>query len=481
MTTRATGSDRWRHYAATVCRLDLRSLAAMRIGLGVIVLVDLLIRSVDLAKMYTDAGVLSRADRLAIFGDRWAYSIYDLVAGSPTTVALLFGFVGLAAVAMILGVFTRAAIVVCWLSTIGLTIRMPLVITGGDTLLAALLLWSAFLPMDARYSLAARKRSDSHAGASNLATFALLLQVGVLFAFAGASKLYDPAWRAGDGVYYALTAEFYTTSVASWALDVSPGWLLAALTFAVVVYEIACPVLLLIPTRVALWRGVFVGATIFMNLSFWLCLRIGIFSWVAVIACIGLLPGEVWDWLERTLLKREPAAVEDRSGRLAKPVLGLLAALLALMMLNNMRVPAALGVGKPVHKLSLHIGLNQRGWPMFSPTSRDQGYFLLLTRLDDKRVVDLSRGGAKPVWQRPDRISAEFDTYRQRKYMMNLKRRNPRAAALLLRYECRRWNKTHQGADRAEMMQLVYMRDRTLPGNKRSPVKKVVLAAHKCD
>jgi len=468
-----------RAYAKTISQLDLRSLAVMRMGLGIVLLVDLAIRATDLTAMYTDGGVLPRADRVTIYGARVAYSAYDLVAASPTLVALAFGVVALAAVAMILGVFTRAAVLVCWLSTLSLYIRMPLVSTGGDLLLMALLLWSAFLPLDARWSLAARRRPTSATRVSNLASFALLLQVGVLFSFAGGAKLMNASWRAGDGVYYALTAEFYTTSIASWMLDVSPGWLLAALTYAVVAYELLCPVLLLVPRRMALWRGIFVAATIGMNLMFWFCLRIGIFSWVAMLGCVAIIPGALWDRLERRFASAPPAG-GDLDARLRRPATIALAALLALMMLNNLQVPRLLGVKRPMARLSTQVGLAQRGWPMFSPTARDQGWFVLLTRLADGRTVDLYRDGAPPRWQRPARISAEFATYRRRKYFMNLKRRNPRAAALLLRYQCRRWNRDHHDSDRAQQIRLVYMRDVTMPHDKRSKPERVVLAMVRC-
>jgi len=450
----------------------------MRIGLGVVVLVDLLIRGFGLLAMYSEAGVLPRADRIAIYGSSWAYSVYDLVAGSPTALALAFLVVAIAGAALVVGVWTRVATVVCLVSAIGLQIRMPLVVTGGDVLLAAMLLWSLFLPMDARYSLAARRRGTPPAGVSNLASFALMLQVAVVFAFAGGAKLYDAAWRAGDGVYYALTAEFYTTSLASGFVTAAPGWLLAFLTFAVIGYELLCPLLLLIPRRVALWRGVFVGATILMNLSFWFCLRIGIFSWVAVIACVGLLPGQVWDWLEAKL-GRVVVTGED-FGRPAAPVLPVLVALITLMMVNNMHLPRAVGLGKPVATVSRYIGLAQRGWPMFSPTARDQGWFVLLARTDGGRMIDLYRNGAEPKRERPARISDEFETYRWRKYYMNLKRGNRRAARLLLRYECRTWNSSHSDTGRVSGISLVYMRDVTLANNKRSPVQRVVLASLTC-
>lgn len=471
-----------RAYIRRVFVLDLRSLAAMRIGLGVVVLFDLAIRAVDLTAMYTDAGVLPRADRVFMYGKGWAYSIYDLGGANPTVTTLLFATAALAAVAMILGIGTRVAIAVCWLSALGLRLRMPLATTGGDVLLVALLLWSSFLPMDARWSLAARWRERvPREPIYGLAPFALMLQVGVVFVFAGSAKLWDPAWRAGDGVYYALTAELYTTGVAAALLDVAPGWLLAVMTYGVVLFEIAGPLALLIPRRQALLRSSFVWSCIAMNVCFWLCLRIGIFSWVAVMGCVALLPGSFWDWAAAKIRKSErPASpIEPRWYRLPKPIAAVLVALLALMMINNIRVPRYFKL-KKVARVSTQIGLDQRGWPMFSPTARDHGWFLLVGRQVDGTERDLYRDGAAPSFARPKRLSAEFATYRRRKYFMNLKRGAQHARDRLLRYHCRRWNRAHADREAMESISLIYMREVTLPDYKTTPAQRIVLAVRKC-
>lgn len=219
-------------YFGAICAIDLRTLALFRICLGLLVLADLGIRAADLAAFHTDQGVLPRADRLAIFGpDHWL-SLADIGGGSMTAATTVFIVDALAATALIAGFRARAAALVCWLFSAGLRIRMPLIVTGGDNLLTALLLWSVFLPIGARFSVdaarAARRRpqadvegptADAVPGIQptvtvSLATFVVLFQVASLFVLSGCAKLGDPSWQRGDGVYYALTAEFYTTPLA---------------------------------------------------------------------------------------------------------------------------------------------------------------------------------------------------------------------------------------------------------------------------
>lgn len=87
--------------------MDVRSLAAFRIGIAAVLLVDLARRARDLGVHYTDAGMVSRADVLADFGSlhEWAVCVH-LATGSWIGTALLFAVparrvLGLATVALL--------------------------------------------------------------------------------------------------------------------------------------------------------------------------------------------------------------------------------------------------------------------------------------------------------------------------------------------------------------------------------------------
>ena len=84
---------------------DLRSLAALRIVLAVIVLIDLAGRAPNLLAHYTDYGVLPR-HILLITSNMWRFSL-NLINGTLFAQALLFGITALAAVALLVGYRTR--------------------------------------------------------------------------------------------------------------------------------------------------------------------------------------------------------------------------------------------------------------------------------------------------------------------------------------------------------------------------------------
>ena len=89
---------------------DLRSLAAFRIGLALIILADLIIRSRDIKAHYTDFGVLPRTALIDGILNPWYWSVH-LISGQPLVQTLLFLFAGLVAFALLVGYRTRLAVI----------------------------------------------------------------------------------------------------------------------------------------------------------------------------------------------------------------------------------------------------------------------------------------------------------------------------------------------------------------------------------
>ena len=72
---------------------------------------------------------------------------------------------------------------------VSLMLRNPLVLHNGDSLMSATLFWGMFLPWGERYSLdeksTAKDRNDT---VFSLATFAMLIQLALLYGMAGVVK-----------------------------------------------------------------------------------------------------------------------------------------------------------------------------------------------------------------------------------------------------------------------------------------------------
>ena len=142
-------ASKWSRTCAAVAQVvtgDLRSLAALRVILGVLVLVDLLDRSRDLRVHYTDFGMLPRAALLSKFINGLAVCLHVSVGTWPGMLAL-FILQAAVAFALLVGFHTRLMAVLSWFLMYSLHLRNPVVLQGGDDLLRMLLFWGMFLPL----------------------------------------------------------------------------------------------------------------------------------------------------------------------------------------------------------------------------------------------------------------------------------------------------------------------------------------------
>src|SRR5262245_49963738 len=99
--------------------VDLRSLAAFRIGLALLLLADLLNRGSDLQAHYTDFGILPRSVALALSPSLWHYSLY-FWAGTSLLPAVGFLLAGLFALGLLLGYRTRVLTGLSWIFLVAL-------------------------------------------------------------------------------------------------------------------------------------------------------------------------------------------------------------------------------------------------------------------------------------------------------------------------------------------------------------------------
>src|SRR5687768_10592076 len=121
--------------------IDPRSLALFRIGLGALLILDLLIRLPDLAAMYTDDGMFPRALIRHHYASVWHWSFHFL-SGRWIVQAGLFFIAAMLALALLAGFKTRWAVIGSWLMLLSIHHRVPPILSGADTLLRMLLFWA---------------------------------------------------------------------------------------------------------------------------------------------------------------------------------------------------------------------------------------------------------------------------------------------------------------------------------------------------
>ncbi len=154
--------------------IDKRAIKLFRILLGLVILHDALVRLSDAQAFYSDQGVLPLSSLNSLLASSWEWSLLRL----GDSAVLRFGVFGLliaSAVSLILGRFTKWALLVAWFSLVSLQNRNPIIYQGGDDLLRMVVFWSFFLPWKQI------NRPESTPQILSFATVFLLLQV--LFPF----------------------------------------------------------------------------------------------------------------------------------------------------------------------------------------------------------------------------------------------------------------------------------------------------------
>jgi Vitamin K-dependent gamma-carboxylase len=477
----------------TLFGVDTRALAAMRIALAGVVLVDLVLRLGDVTAFYTDRGVFPRHVARAM-APPGSLALYFL-AGGDAAAYLLLAIHGLAAMAMFLGLRTRFATIVTWVLTVSLHSRNPLILQGADDLLRLLLFWSTFLPLGARWSLDARR---THAPAPprlmSVGTAALLGQVALLYAMTSVEKT-GAEWRDGSALWVVLSHDHFGKPWAQAAFLSHPE-LLRRLCRVVLWVERLAPILLFAPFRTRTLRVTGLVALVLLQTGFGAMLYVAHFPWVSVVALVPFVPGHAWDALERwfrvaaTRPANAPPPVALRDNRWGKVAGGVLAGAAVSYVLAWSVAGLVRGFESPLGRASpfgVAMGFDAT-WAMFAPEpARDSGWFVMPGHLADGTTVDLFpalpnfQKGLPVTYDKPSRVFEAFPGSRWLDYLMDLTEDDRGDLwAALCGWMCCRWNEGHDASRRLAKLEITFVLEEvTAPGAPR-PRSRRMYFRHEC-
>jgi hypothetical protein len=476
-----------RQSAASPVRLDLRSLAALRIGLAATMLIDLSIRASDMAAHYGFQGIY-KCTTFAALRAPWKWDLFPCQPGDHW-VYLHFGLHAVVGFCLLLGLGTRLATVASWVLLTSLHHRDPLVLNGGDALLRLLTLWSIFLPLGARWSLDARwfrpvvERNTVHTPA----TLAYCLQVLVVYPLVIYARRNDAAWWGGDALSQIVQFDLFATRIGVWLRELPT--VLRVSNYATMFWELWGPAFALLPVFGRGWlRTAVVFAFIGLHIGMGVVVNVGTFPLISAAGWIAFLPGGFWD----TLLSRRSAEAAARDnppwwldrrrhpGRLRRGTEHLLAygfagALLvygALWNAQRMKVyvldPVFASAGAKLPGQLLRV---DQSWRMFSSPPRGDGWFLMVASLADGTSVDLLRNGAPVNFTRPAFVLDNIPSRRWGKLLMQLRKKtNKKHRSRFLAHYARVWNERAPCAQQIVGTDLVFMAEK-----KEGGVKKKVL------
>lgn len=482
--------------------LDLRALALLRMGVAAVVLLDLAIRSTDLEAHYTNMGVLPLYVLFERAWNPYEFSLHT-ISGLWAVQAALFVAAAGFALGLLLGWRTRLMTVLSWLLLVSVQNRNPMIVQGGDDLLRMLLFWGIFLPWGRLWSKDAQgqPRPDNYSYFS-AATVAYVVQIALVYVCTAFLKS-GPEWRSeGTALYYALSLD--QVLMPGGRLLYPHYELMKALTHVTFYMELLLPAILFIPVATPFWRVVFVVSIFAFHVGISLTLFVGLFFLISFASILGLLPTPALNWLEQKLgppvqraagyLRRLPAwpalwqlqvqadwhprVRSHRHFRLLPALRDtVLYVLLAYTIWWNLD-----GIVRPDYALREplrwfgYLFRTDQHWGMFAPTVfKDDGWYILEGRTQDGRLLDLYRDGQAVTYQKPASVMALHKNDRWRKYSENyLFVANSWMRPYYCNYMLRVWHDDPRHA-RLKQLEVVYMKEVSLPDYRTEPVKREVL------
>ncbi len=359
--------------------VDFRSLALLRIGLGLLLFFDTLDRLGGFKFHYTSEGFIEFHPPFGVFP---FYSLHQL-SGSPIFQGLLFGILLVASFALAVGFWSRTSVVICAVMTLSLQHHAPQLLYGGDGVTRILLLIAMFLPIGRRYSVdATLNRTQDDGAIENVASAALLAQVITIHLAAFWHKATSSEWLLGEGVRQSVRA--FPTSLGQALLSIDV--LLAPLNYLVMASQLLFPLMLLLSWR---WRFAGALALIALHLGVGLFIEVGQFPWLMISSVLVFLPKQAFDWdwsASRVFPKTSPSLIATAA------TVGLV-----LPNLSESRL-----VTKPnmMTQTMTMFGL-QQDWSMFVPLPQYVGWLSVRGKFPDGRIWDLHANTEFRGWRRP--------------------------------------------------------------------------------
>jgi len=419
-------------------RVDTRALAAMRILLGAILLIDLAHRAPGIEKYYTDSGVYPLAVHEATYTQFAGLSIHAL-SGELWFQQLLFVIAGLFALAFVVGYRTRLVGFCSFVLLVSLHARNPAVLNGGDILLRTLLPLTLLTPLGERWSIDAVRRGSFRETVLSAATTAVLAQPLVVFTQNAVLKHQGETWYAGEALQIAFANDVMTVWLGNY-LSAYPT-LLELLNYGwVTLLAGSIGFLFLTAGRLrAAVALVYIGAFLGMVPT----LMVGLFPFVLTASVVPYLTTPFWDAVVRVLpnavttpppahrlgrwfggepIEHRLAEAVRRRGRGDLVAFGRAYAGSLLTVLGVLALAFVLlyGVGhvadyEPPYEAEATAVLDQ-SWGLYAPNPTDSySWFVVEAELANGSSV--AAFGGSLSFDRPPDAAKTYTSFRERKFM----------------------------------------------------------------
>jgi hypothetical protein len=491
--------------------LDYRSIALLRIGLGILILCHLYVSIWDLRGLYSDEGTMSRIMLLSNYGS--VFSLH-LAGGTFGFLVIICTIQALLALMMIVGYHTRIVTIASYVLLVSLQVRNPILVFGPDITLRVCFFWAMFLPLNSRFSLDAAMgrvsppKTVTYLGIPGLA---YVFQFALIYVFSGLLKS-GPTWTVDyTAVSLALSLDVWSRPFGAWMnqFDTLNRWI-TRLTPPLEVYG---PLLLILPVWSGAGRTIALLLFTALQLGFNLTMQMGLFGPVMIAVSVALLPAGFWTYLAEPvgrlikrwsarllsplehlvagfryrLDRRRSAEIQLRAEASSWPRLFLLVrlwrdALLILLVVyvvfwnlagipgGTYRVPAQYAWVGPT------LGIDQL-FDFFTPDPHsDDGWFVIVGTLKNGQRVNAFTGESTVSFEKPDNVYATYLNQRWGAFLICFWSDDcNQYLEPFSRYLALEWNRRHSGDEQISTIEIHRMRSFVGPPHVRTETTQELL------
>ncbi|XGI83506.1 HTTM domain-containing protein [Halorutilales archaeon Cl-col2-1] len=423
--------------------VDVRSLAALRLSLGLLVVADLVLRSRDLVAHYTDSGVFPRS-ALRDFSPVFSQLPLHAVSGETWFVAALFVVAGVAAILLAIGHATRLAALVTVVLLVSLQMRNPVVLNGGDSVLRRLLIWSLFLPLGGVWSVdSSRREREVPTRIATPATAAVLIQVVVIYSVNAVFKLRNDVWMGGDAGRYVFSIDRLTVGVGEVLAQHPDIGLLGVTDYFWLGLVVSSPLLLVLKGR---RRGLLVSVFVLAHLGMLGSLNLGLFPLISIAGLIPFVPTSFWNHVSERIGTDVSVASETGHGVVKsrlRPASAVVVVLIGFLVFWN-----AASLGYVDVSEDSPVDPEKRAWDMFAKPPESDGWYVVRGSVSGSasgsESLEPETVNAFPVsesFEKPPDVDSTYPSHRWMVYLVDLQRREyADLRPYFGGYVCERWD-----------------------------------------
>ncbi len=292
----------------------------LRVSFALITLLSFLFQWQDISTYYSDKGLVPLADIPHFLRTGYRFSLFDFI-GDPTAIMWIYYLFILSLILVMLGIFTRPALLVSVILLFSFHERLWAVLAGGDTvlrLLAFILLLSPCHRSFSVWSLKHRFQRWNETGKDPVQKIAvmpawpyllLMWQMVVLYTASAWTKMLGSMWWDGSAISIALRHPFFSRTPL-WFLPVIDHTAFFASHF-ILISQLAWVLLLILPlVRYSIprskqfldavpWKLIVILANALVHLLIAIFMDVGLFSFAMFAGYVGLLDEIDFQWLRR--------------------------------------------------------------------------------------------------------------------------------------------------------------------------------------